>query len=120
MIFPECFAFYPEKFCKFSKTLFRKCLYPQLLNNSINFTKLFFSEYLTFIITIVFYIIFYSLKNTFLKFIAHILSKKRLSNMRCPQDSNNFILQKILQGFSHVVCAIHGLYSHMKLGNKIK
>ena len=43
MIFPECFAFYPEKFCKFSRTLFRKCLYPQLLNSSINFTKLFFS-----------------------------------------------------------------------------
>ena len=45
MIFPECFAFYPEKFCKFSRTLFRKCLYPQLLNSSINFTKLFFSVY---------------------------------------------------------------------------
>ena len=44
--FPECFAFYPEKFCKFSRTLFRKCLYPQLLNSSINFTKLLFSMYL--------------------------------------------------------------------------
>ena len=45
MIFPECFAFYPEKFCKFSRTLFRKFLYPQLLNSSIDFTKLFFSVY---------------------------------------------------------------------------
>ena len=30
------------KFCNFSKTLFRKCMYPQLLNSSINFTELFF------------------------------------------------------------------------------
>ena len=42
MIFLECYAFYSEKFCKFSKTLFRKCHYPQLLNSSINLSKLFF------------------------------------------------------------------------------
>ena len=41
-IFPECSAFYIEKFYKFCRTLFRKCLYPQLLNSSINFTKIFF------------------------------------------------------------------------------
>ena len=42
MIFPECYAFYSEKFCKFCRSLFHKCLYPQLLNSSINFTKPFF------------------------------------------------------------------------------
>ena len=43
MILPEFFAFYPENFCTFSRTLYRKFLYPQLLNSSsINFTKLFF------------------------------------------------------------------------------
>ena len=51
MILPECFAFYPEKFFKFSRTLFRKCLYPKLLNSSINFTKLFFSVFLTYLIS---------------------------------------------------------------------
>ena len=45
IIFPECSAFYIEKFYKFCRTLFRKCLYPQLLNSSLNFTKLFFSVY---------------------------------------------------------------------------
>ena len=44
IIFSECFTFYPEKFCTFYRTLFRKCLYPQLLNSSINFTKLIFSD----------------------------------------------------------------------------
>ena len=43
MIFHEYFAFYSEKFCKCSRTLYRECLYPQLLKSSINFTKLFFS-----------------------------------------------------------------------------
>ena len=49
IIFPEFSAFYIEKFYKFYKTLFRKCLYPQLLNSSINFTKLFFSVHSNFI-----------------------------------------------------------------------
>ena len=39
IIFPECSAFYIEKFYKFCRILFSKCLYPQLLNSSINFTK---------------------------------------------------------------------------------
>ena len=39
IIFSECSAFYIEKFYKFCRTLFRKCLYPQLLKNSINFTN---------------------------------------------------------------------------------
>ena len=44
IIIPECSALYIEKFYKFCRTLFRKCLlYPQILNSSINFTKLFFS-----------------------------------------------------------------------------
>ena len=43
ILFPECSAFYTEKFCKFYRTRFRKCLYGQLLNSSINFTELFFS-----------------------------------------------------------------------------
>ena len=47
MIFPEFYAFYSENFCKFSRTLFRKYMYPQLLNTSINFNKLFFSVYIT-------------------------------------------------------------------------
>ena len=38
-------AFYSEKFCKFSKILFRKCLYPQLLHSSINIIELFSSVY---------------------------------------------------------------------------
>ena len=42
-MFPECSPFYIERFYKFYRTLFRKCLYPQLLNSSIDFTKLFFS-----------------------------------------------------------------------------
>ena len=49
IIFPECSAFYIEKFYKFCKTLFRKFLCPQLFNSSINFTKLFFSVYGTFV-----------------------------------------------------------------------
>ena len=44
MIFSEFYAFYSEKFCKFSRTLFRKYLNPQLSNSSINFIKLFFSR----------------------------------------------------------------------------
>ena len=43
IIFPECYAFYIGKFCKFCRNLSRKFLYPQLLGSSINFTKLFFS-----------------------------------------------------------------------------
>ena len=46
IIFPECSAFYSEKFCTFSKALFRECLYPKLLHNSINFIELFFSVWL--------------------------------------------------------------------------
>ena len=38
----ESSAFYSEKFFKFSRTRFRKCLYSQLLNSSINFIELFF------------------------------------------------------------------------------
>ena len=57
IIFPESSAFYSEKFCKISKTLFRKCFYPQLLHSSINFIELFFlhgesvleSRYLSFL-----------------------------------------------------------------------
>ena len=45
IIFPERSALYIEKFYKFRRTLFCKCLYPQLLNSSISFTKLFFSVY---------------------------------------------------------------------------
>ena len=43
IIFLECSAFYIEKFYKFCRTLFRKWLYPQLVNSSINFTELFLS-----------------------------------------------------------------------------
>ena len=39
IVFSECSAFYSEKFCKFSRILFRKYLYPQLLNSSKNFMK---------------------------------------------------------------------------------
>ena len=46
IIFSKCSAFYSEKFCKFSKTLFRKCLYSQLLHSSINFIELFFSVWI--------------------------------------------------------------------------
>ena len=35
-------VFYFEKIFKFSRTRFRKFLYPQLLNSSINFRKIFF------------------------------------------------------------------------------
>ena len=42
IIFPECSAFYSEKFCNFYKTLFCKCLYSQLLNSSINSIELFY------------------------------------------------------------------------------
>ena len=38
----ECSPFYSEKFCKFSRTVFRKSLHPQLLNSSINLTELFY------------------------------------------------------------------------------
>ena len=40
--FSECSEFYSENFCKFSKTLFRKYLYPQLMHISIKFLELFF------------------------------------------------------------------------------
>ena len=46
----ESSAFYFEKFSKFSRTLFRKCLYPQLLNISINFIELFLSVHMSFLI----------------------------------------------------------------------
>ena len=45
IILPECSTFYIGKFYKFRRILFRVCLYPQLFNSSINFTKLFFSVY---------------------------------------------------------------------------
>ena len=38
--FSGCYTFHYVKSCKFSRTLFRKCLYTQLLNSSLNFTKL--------------------------------------------------------------------------------
>ena len=46
VLFLNTNAFYSEKFCKFSGTRFHKCLYPQLLNSSINFRGLFFPVYL--------------------------------------------------------------------------
>ena len=36
----ESSAFYSEHFCTFDRFLFRKCLYPQPLNGSINFIEL--------------------------------------------------------------------------------
>ena len=38
-----CILFYNRKFFTFSRARFRKCLYPQLLSDSINFNELFFS-----------------------------------------------------------------------------